>query len=152
MDYEELLREALEENLMVRELPLQASDGRIKGDRIAIRKDIETSVEKACVLAEELGHHHTTVGNILAQETPQNRKQERQARFWAYEKAIGLDGLIEAYEHGCRSWHDTAEFLEVTEEFLIDAVEAYRQKYGVGVRSGKYYVSFEPELWVMKKV
>ena len=35
---------------------------------------IET--EKACVLAEELGHHYTTVGDIIDQKESENRKQE----------------------------------------------------------------------------
>ena len=82
MDYEALLVEADKDGLIVKEKPLQYNNGRVKGNRIAIRKDIETSAEKACVLAEELGHHHTTVGNILDMSDAGNRKQERQARLW----------------------------------------------------------------------
>ena len=44
---------------------------RIKGlycdGTIAISTDMKTDAEKACVLAEELGHHYTTYGNILDQ-------------------------------------------------------------------------------------
>lgn len=32
--------------------------------------------EKACVLAEELGHHYTAVGDIIDQSYYSNRKQE----------------------------------------------------------------------------
>ena len=42
MNYEALLDEAYEEGLIVKEKPLQYNNGRIKGNRIAIRKDIET--------------------------------------------------------------------------------------------------------------
>lgn len=35
-----------------------------------------TNVEKACVLAEGLGHYYTTVGNILNQSSTANHKQE----------------------------------------------------------------------------
>lgn len=52
--YEELLEEAREEGLVVKEKDLQSCDGRIKGNKIAIRKDIETTAEKADTLAEEL--------------------------------------------------------------------------------------------------
>ena len=62
--YEALLDEANSKGLIVKEKPLQSSDGRIKGNRIAIRKDLKTSTEKACVLAEELGHYETTVRHI----------------------------------------------------------------------------------------
>ena len=152
MNYEALLDEAYEEGLIVKEKPLQYNNGRIKGNRIAIRKDIETSIEKADVLAEELGHHYTSVGNILDLSIAQNRKQERQARLWAYNKRIGLYGLIRAYEHGCSSRYEIAEFLEVTEEFLEDAICCYREKYGICASVDNYVVYFIPQLAVSKKV
>lgn len=98
---------------------------------VALNSQIETSNERACVLAEELGHHHTSVGVIVDLSSTQNRKQERQARIWAYNNRIGLYGLIRAYERGCKSRYEVAEFLEVTEEFLEEAITAYREKYGV---------------------
>ena len=77
---------------------------RIKGlycdKTIGLNLDINTSAEKTCVLAEELGHHHTSVGDILDMTDVSNRKQERQARLWGYNKLIGLAGLIKAYEAG----------------------------------------------------
>lgn len=151
-NYELLLDNASQKGLTVKEKPLKASDGRIKGKRIAIREDIETTVKKACVLAEELGHHHTTVGNIIDLENPENRKQERQARLWAYNKQIGLRGLIRAYEHGCRSRHEIAEYLEVTEDFLQEAIECYRDKYGIGAVINNYYIMFIPNLQIMKLI
>lgn len=150
--YETLLNEANVEGLIVKEKSLRYNNGRIKGNRIAIRKDIETTVKKACVLAEELGHHHTTVGSIIDLENPENRKQERQARLWAYNKQIGLRGLIRAYENGCRSRHEIAEYLEVTEEFLQEAIECYRDKYGIGTVIDNYYIMFIPNLQIMKLI
>lgn len=152
MNYEALLDEAYEEGLVVKEKPLQYNNGRIKGNRIAIRQDIETTIEKADVLAEELGHHFTSVGDILDLSEPQNRKQERQARIWAYNKRIGLEGLISAYEQGCKSRYEVAEFLEVTEEFLIDAICYYREKYGVYTSVKNYTIYFIPHLMVLKKI
>lgn len=149
-NYEALLDEACKEGLTVKEKPLKYNNGRIKGKRIAIREDIETSTEKACVLAEELGHHYTSVGNIIDLSDAQNRKQEHQARLWAYNKNIGLNGLIKAFEHGCRNRYEVAEYLDVTEEFLEDCVECYRQKYGVGTIVGDYYIMFIPNLTIGK--
>ena len=51
--YEELLEEAKNSGLVVREKPLSGSDGRIFRNRIAISDRLRTSTEKACVLAEE---------------------------------------------------------------------------------------------------
>lgn len=151
MNYETLLDEACNEGLTVREKPLQYNNGRIKGKRIAIRKNIETSTEKACVLAEELGHHYTTVGNILDMSNPQNRKQERQARLWAYNKMIGLHGIVRAFHHGCTNAHEIAEYLEVTEEFLHNAIECYKNKYGVRTTLDNYIIYFIPYLMVGEK-
>lgn len=129
---------------------------RIKGlycnNVIAINSSIETTTEKACVLAEELGHYHTTVGDIVSMSDVQNRKQERQARLWAYNNRIGLYGLIRAYEHGCSNRYEVAEFLEVTEDFLEEAIECYRQKYGVCRNVDNYTVYFIPQLAVCKRM
>ena len=148
--YEELLEEVDDNGLIVREKPLSSSNGRIYKNRIAISKKLRTTTEKACVLSEELGHHYTSVGCILDQADSQNRKQERQARLWAYNKQIGLRGLIRAYEHGCRSRHEIAEFLEVTEEFLQNAIDCYRDKYGICASVDDYYIMFIPNLMVGK--
>lgn len=129
---------------------------RIKGlycdKTIGITTDIDTSTEKACVLAEELGHHHTSVGEIIDMNDVRNCKQERQARLWGYNKLIGLTGLIRAYDAGCRSGYEIAEYLEVTEKCLAECIEAYRDKYGIGTTIDNYYIMFIPHLAVGKVV
>lgn len=144
MDYEALLDEACKEGLVVKEKPLKYNDGRIKGKRIAIRHNLSTSVEKACVLAEELGHYHTTVGNILNQNTVANRKQEHRARVWAYRDAFDLVDLVSAYKYGCKNRYEIAEYLDITETFLSDALEHYKSQYGLYTKVDKYLVYFEP--------
>lgn len=150
--YEALLDEACDMGLTVKEKPLKYNNGRIKGNRIAIRQDIDTTTEKACVLAEELGHHYTSVGNIIDMDSSSNRKQERQARLWAYNKQIGLKGLIRAYEHGCTASHEIAEYLDVTEEALQECIEFYRDKYGEYKTVEHYIIFFIPHLAVLKKI
>lgn len=150
--YEILLSEASENGLVVKEKPLKYNNGRIKGSRVAIRQDLSTSVEKACVLAEELGHHYTSYGNILNQSDTSNRKQELRARAWAYNKQIGLLGLIRAYEHGCRNRFEIAEYLEVTEEVLEECLSFYQNKYGVCANVDNYVVYFIPNLVIMKRI
>ena len=122
----------------------------INGHRIAIDRKL-TTTEKACVLAEELGHHYTTVGNILNQSSVENRKQELKARIIAYDKMIGLSGIIKAYNAGCRNRYEVSEYLDVTEEFLIDALSHYESKYGLCTTYEKYLIYFNP-LGVLKRV
>ena len=116
---------------------------------IAIHKSL-TAVEKSCILAEELGHHYTTVGDILDQDDTENRKQELRARLWAYNKQIGLRGIIRAYEAHLTEIHEVAEFLEVTPEFLQDALQCYRSKYSPYTTVDNYIIFFEPCLSVAK--
>ena len=152
MNYEALLDEAHQEGLIVKEKPLKYNNGRIKGKRIAIRKDIETNTEKTCVLSEELGHHHTSVGNIIDMTSAGNRKQERQARLWGYNKLIGLSGIVNAFRAGCQSRHEIADYLDVTEEYLQECIDCYRSKYGVYTEVDNYVIYFIPNLVVMEKV
>ena len=150
MTYEELLIQSDSKDIMIREIPLLADDGRLCGNRIAIRQDIPTKTEKSCVLAEELGHYHTSYGDILDLDNIQNQKQELRARMWAYDRQIGLLGIIRCFEAGCRSLTEMAEFLDVTEEFLQKALERYRQKYGICASVDQYIVYFEPSLAVAR--
>ena len=149
MKYDELLIEADSNSLITKEKPLKAYDGRIRGNKILIRSNM-TEKEKTCVLAEELGHHYTTVGNILDQTNVMNRKQEQQARTWAYNKLIGLMGIVDSYKAGCRNSNEMAEYLNVTEEFLAEALERYRSKYGTYTTIDNYVIFFEPRLGVLE--
>lgn len=150
MSYESLLMESDNNNIITKEKPLRLYDGRIKGNKILIRSDMNT-IRKSCVLAEELGHYYTTVGNILDQTDSNNRKQERRARLWAYDRLVGLSGIVKAYNHGCGSLTETAEYLNITEEFLLDALKEYENKYGTSVVYGEYEISFTPTLEVKLK-
>ena len=148
MTYDELLIKADAVSVVVKEADLQSGDGRCSGNRIAIRKDIHTQKEKAGILAEELGHYHTSSGNILDQSDISNRKQELRARMWGYDHLIGLVGLVSAAKAGCRNAYEVAEYLNVTEEYLMEALAAYRSKYGTGKAIDNYWITFEPSLQV----
>ena len=151
MTYEQLLTVADQEGLLVKEHSLINHDGLISGRRIAIRRNIETQAGKSCVLAEEIGHHCTSSGDILDQTNIMHRKQEYRARFYGYNLKIGLSGLIRAYEAGCRNIFEMAEFLDATEEYLREAIQCYRSKYGICVAVDNYIIYFEP-FAVMKMI
>lgn len=144
MNYEQLLTAADQEGLLVKEHPLTGHDGLIRGSRIAIRKDIETQAEKSCVLAEEIGHYRTSSGNILDQNKVESRKQEYRARLYGYNLKIGLAGLIRAYEAGCGNLYEMAEYLDATEEYLEEAIDCYKSKYGLCTSIDNYIIYFEP--------
>lgn len=150
MTYDEL-QLLYDKEVFITEMDLKKVSG-LKGlyvdGCIAIEKNM-TLKKKSCVLAEEIGHHLTTVGNILDLSDTNNRKQERKARVIAYDIHIRLSGLIGAFEAGCKNLYETAEFLDVTENFLQDAIRYYKEKYGLCAKMENYIIYFEP-VGVMK--
>lgn len=70
------------------------------------------------------------------------------ARLWGYNRLIGLMGIINAYIHGCQTLYEMAAYLDVTEEYLREAIFCYRNKYGVYKKIDNYVVYFEPCLKV----
>lgn len=153
--YEQLLDEASEKNITVIE-NYDLTGTQLKGlycdSVVAIGNTTTSNTERACVLAEELGHHYTAVGDILDQSTAANRKQEMRGRIWAYNNQVGLCGIIDAYLHHCQSLSESAEYLGVTEDFLNDTLTYYRNKYGVYTTVDNYAIIFEPSIAVMELI
>ena len=153
--YEQLLGEASEKNITVIE-NYDLTGTQLKGlycdSVVAIGNTTTSNTERACVLAEELGHHYTAVGDILDQSTAANRKQEMRGRIWAYNNQVGLCGIIDAYLHHCQSLSESAEYLGVTEDFLNDTLTYYRNKYGVYATVDNYAIIFEPTIAVVELI
>ncbi|MFB6800417.1 MULTISPECIES: ImmA/IrrE family metallo-endopeptidase [Peribacillus] len=128
MHYNKLLFEY--EEIPVREKELEYGfKGLYRNGHIIIERR-QTKVEKGCILAEELGHHFKTVGNIIDQTNLNNVKQEKIARRWAYNEILPLSCFVAAYEYGCTNRYEVADFLNVTEEFLQEALDRYIEIYG----------------------
>lgn len=114
---------------------------------IAISKSLKTQAEQACVIAEELGHFHTSCGNLLTDPSVDRtviRKQEYAAKKWAVQRLVPIRQIIRAYEAGCHSLYEMAEHLGATEEFLAEAFGKYNAVYGKFKASGNYIVYFDP--------
>lgn len=145
MNYEELQDKARKDGIDVVEYSFNSN--KIKGlycdGVIAVNKDMNQS-EKSCVLAEEIGHHCTSSGDILDQSKVENRKQEYRARLYGYNLKIGLTGLVRAYEAGCRNLYEMAEYLDATEEYLMEAIDCYKSKYGLYASIDNYLIYFQP--------
>lgn len=143
--YDLLIEEAATYGLQVIEKDFKSeAKGLIKGNKIGIRKGMAT-IEKACTLAEEIAHYSITVGNILDQSNLGNRKQELRARQWAYHCMIPMDKIVQAHKSRVSGKHDLAEFLEVTEEFLQEAIDRYTSKYGLLLKvDERFTIRFDP--------
>lgn len=140
--YEKMLIDASNNGFEIVEKNFKSdAKGLCKGKKIGIRKDM-SDTEKACVLAEELGHYYTSVGNILDQNNVNNKKQELVARRWATNILLCPADLIEACRAGNEYISDIAEYISVTPEFLIDAINVFSAKYGPVYSDGEYEIRF----------
>lgn len=150
---EELEREAYENGLEVIDYHFEST--RLKGlycdNTVALNKTLSRA-EKTCVLAEELGHHYTAVGDIIRQDSVKNRKQEMRGRILSYNRLVGLMGIVKSYQANHRTLYDMAEYLEVSERFLLEALEYYKRKYGLFAVVDNYIIYFEPVLGVFELV
>lgn len=142
--YEELQKEASDEKIEMFETELESKAKGLYCNNTIIL-DLQkhnTTAEKACTIAEELGHHNTSSGYILDLDKIESSKQEYRARLYAYDKLIGLRGLVNAMQANCHNLYEIAEYLEVTPEFLNDALECYRSKYGFYAEIDNHVVIF----------
>ena len=119
--YEELM--ARYDNLHIEERPMK-NDGLYADDCIWINGNMP-ECRRYCILAEEIGHYETSVGDILDQTNTNNRRQERAARKWAYEEILPVENILFAAQDGHTEIWDMAEYLEVDEAFLKDALRYY---------------------------
>lgn len=143
--YEELVDYAGSLGMEVVEKSFKSSaKGLCKGNKIGISKEIETTTEKRCILAEEMAHSFFTVGDILDTRNHTAMKQELIARRAAYEHLIPIPDLIDACLCCSQNLYDVPEYLGVTSEFLKDALNHYYRKHGAYLRHGKYIISFSP--------
>ncbi len=95
-------------------------------DQAVILHDAESQSELACLLAEELGHHSTAPRLRIHYHTMEGIKAEARARRWAHRRLLPISLIQEAYAAGMRERWELAEYLDVTEPFLQEALEDYQ--------------------------
>lgn len=143
--YEKLLKEADHLGIETLERPMPK---RLKGlysdNVIWINKNVRSYTEKACTLAEEIGHHHTSFGNILDQSNVLNKKQELAARRWAYKRLVPLSKIVQAQKNGIKNKFELAQYIGVTEDFLDMALSRYKDQHGLFATFENYTIYFEP--------
>ena len=117
-----------------------------KGQKnIGISKKVNTMSERLTILSEELSHCEISCGNVTA-----DNAEERKARFKSYDKLVGLEGLIKAYEYGCTDLYEFADYFDVTYDFLIECLRAYQDRYNMPKKINNFKISFHPTLSIEK--
>lgn len=141
--YEEMLIE--HDYIEIKETDVMPDDlsGLWLNDLILINSNL-SETRKAEVLFEELAHHKLTYGNILDQSKWINRKFENYARRHGFEAALPLRIIVEAHHYGVSSLYELADYVQLSEKYIVEILGHYKQKYGYSTRYGKYVIQFEP--------
>lgn len=150
--YEELLQTANQDGIAVLEYDFIGNTKGIYCDNVVILNKNCSTIEKYCTLAEELGHHHTATSNIIELDTMDKMKQELLGHRWGIEKILPLSYIIDAMIHGCSSFPELAEQLEVTPEFLQEAITYYGQKHGSGMEYKNHLIYFSDESLIVSPI
>lgn len=79
-------------------------------------------------LAEEIGHHLKSRGNIVRLDTVTNRKSEEAGRAWSYRELMPPEKVHKAIRSGICSVWELAEAFNVSDGFVKDAIAYYRRK------------------------
>lgn len=103
-----------------------------------------SETRKTEILYEELAHHKLTYGNILDQSKDINRKFENYARRHGYEAALPLRIIVEAHHYGVSNLYELAEYVQLSEKHVLEILEHYKNKHGIGTHYGDYSITFEP--------
>ncbi|MCJ1656725.1 ImmA/IrrE family metallo-endopeptidase [Staphylococcus sp. NRL 18/288] len=103
-----------------------------------------SETRKAEVLYEELAHHKLTYGNILDQSKDINRIFENYARRHGYEAALPLRIIVEAYNYGVSNLYELSQYVQLSERYIVEILEHYKNKYGIGTNYANYSITFEP--------
>ena len=90
---------------------------------IGISKNVSNDKEYYSILAEELGHHFKTIGNLIKQETSYienvlKQKEELKAKLWASNFFISDEEFIQAILDCTNNIYTLAEKFNVTEEII----------------------------------
>lgn len=103
------------------------------------------------IIAEEIGHHETSYGNLLGTYTQNTKdhvdklRQELRARRHGYKLAVPLEKLIKCYKQGI--WGDLYEMclsMQIDRSYFEKVIEDYQKQFGSYVEYDGYLINFKP--------
>lgn len=149
--YEKLLVKAENNGIRVKEIDFGDYEecGYYCNNKILINNRLNEK-QKHGVLAEELGHHYKTYGDISDQTKLENRKQELVARRHGYTFILEPLDIVYAMKCGCSNIYEIADFYELTVDEMTSIMDDFKKQYGIGKRFDKYFIAFEPTFAFVK--
>ncbi|MEX6272133.1 hypothetical protein AB6F13_01340 [Staphylococcus saprophyticus] len=153
---EEFLNKYNKMNVIETELPNKKIKGLYKRDKhwpdglVLIDGSTDYYLQNG-ILAEEIGHHETSYGNLLNAYTKQSTdhvdklRQELRARRHGYKLAVPLEKLIKCYKQGI--WGDLYEMclsMQIDRSYFEKVIDDYQKQFGNYVEYDGYLIHFKP--------
>ncbi|MBC1419407.1 toxin [Listeria fleischmannii] len=114
-------------------------DGLYVDGNILIEKKLYVK-DKKVVLMEEYHHATYTQGNVLDEKSIDNKKQENFVRRKNFEMLFTSSMIIEGYKMGFNTFHEVADYYELPESFIREAIEHYQNKHGLMWNCDQYVI------------
>ena len=51
---------------------------------------------------------------------------------------------MEAHNYGVSNLYELAEYVQLSEEYIVEILKHYKNKYGIGTNYGEYLITFDP--------
>ncbi|MEA5049193.1 MAG: ImmA/IrrE family metallo-endopeptidase [Eubacteriales bacterium] len=93
------------------------------GEHIVLKRD-GTMAERACWLAEQLGHHYTGADRRLHYSAVDDWRAEAKARKWAHDRLLSPEAIRTAARN-TDDIYEIAFTLNVSVEFLKESIDWY---------------------------
>ena len=114
--------------------------GKYADGYIGLNKNLPDN-ENYELLAEETGHHRKTYGDITDLSNIQNIKFENVARREGYNILLKPNDLLEPLLKGSRNIYEFSEYLNLSEEKLLEILDYWKKIHGLGIYIGDYYLN-----------
>ncbi|MBQ2663145.1 MAG: ImmA/IrrE family metallo-endopeptidase [Clostridia bacterium] len=89
---------------------------------------IKSNRELKVILGHELGHHKRNAFYTVKSSLKTRGWQEERATRWAVDTLLPADKIKDAFEKGHTEVWQLAEYFDVTEDFIRDAVRVHKLK------------------------
>ncbi len=124
-----LLQIANEENIKIDFFPMKKVKALSIPRSIAINPNkINTNRELKEALAHELGHHMRNAFYTIHSSLETKKRQEERATRWAVQTLVLAEEIKKAFKKGYVELWQLADYFDVSEEFMADAIRVHRLK------------------------
>lgn len=113
-------------------------------DNVVYLNPRQNTFELKSTVGEEIGHHLSTFGDIVHQDTSEKRKQEEKARNIGSVLSVTPEDIINTYKVCITSRAEAAEYIGVTRSTLDRAIATYANAFPTGMKYKNYAVIFNP--------